>query len=1223
MTKLLYKLGQICVQHRRWVLSSWIFLAAVTITLAILTGGETSDTFEIPNTESQQASNLLENRFPEQGGSSARMVFAIPDRSGENKGTLDSPENRNLIERVLTDIATQPHVIKAPNPLESPPGPPVVSPDSTIAFSTILFDIDEREVGEEGLERLDKAAEVAREGGLLVQIGGDVPRTVSSGPGESHTSELIGLSVAVLVLLIAFGSLLAMGMPIITAIFGLGIGLSGISLLAAVTDVSSAGPTLATMIGLAVGIDYALFVVTRHRENLNKGMTIQDAAALANATAGGAVIFAGITVIIAISGLALVGIPFVTAMGFASAITVAVAVAVAITLLPALFGFVGRNIDRFGVPGIKSEAKKKLQAESKPTLSSRWAQHVTQHPWRFLLAGLLFMGILAIPMVDIRLGMPSDATAPASTSRRVAYDLIVEGFGPGFNGPLVIVADLQDVADIETTLEEVRTNVLEEDGVRNVSPARLNPAGDTAVLFATPATAPNAEETEDLVEQLRSATLQDIEDATGAHLALTGSTAVLIDMSAKISDALPLFIGAVVALSFFLLMMVFRSVLVPLKAAIAILLSIGSSYGVIVAIFQWGWLKDLIGLEETIPILSFLPMMMFAILFGLSMDYEVFILSRIHEEYLTTGNPKYSVLTGLAESARVITAAALIMISVFGSFILGDDATIKMFGIGLSVAVFLDATVVRMVIVPAVMILLDRAAWWMPRWLDKILPNLQIEGGINIPTAYVPQVEPGYSMPVVGTGLSFPASSQQTTAVETIETTVTGVPLPTLVGAAGKESHGKWTADETTRDIPILLPLSSTEGATAPEAATAGTFQEAGLSPTNISPDISKDVSYAGRRTPPPEKSPTETWDATKKLQPLVSSSQDNNQHGQEKDGQEPGKETVSFAPLDSSVLRLSHADTSAHYREQEHEDEDAGKEKTLASVISSTENSVQTIGSEQQKVTSNDLDISTFAKGKNEHTRGSSPGGSTPSEKDKSDMTESTQTGPLGPANRPAPGEISAGGAPPSPDSERPQARMLLVILLGTILAIALAIMIFLADDDDEDEPPSAASGNPAANQETPAPAPTSTAPSTTAPQDSPQNSPLPAANLPASRIQITEESLRSGVQTPASMPDYAIIKLIISLDTNDQVQLNGLLDPDGRVNELQEIIARLGPEAASQMVRATLATHTECVQVESDSSRAHCGFEEESGHANLIPNRIEVRQNTGGWWRIVGWWR
>jgi putative drug exporter of the RND superfamily len=482
-----------------------------------------------------------------------------------------------------------------------------------------------------------------------------------------------------------------------------------------------------------VGIDYALFVVTRFRQHLHEGLPVTEAAGRANATAGQAVLFAGTTVVIAIVGLLLAGLPAVTTMGFAVAITVVVSMAIAVTLLPGLLGWAGTRIDRFAIH------RRKATDAAHETLSGRWAHRVGRRPGRYAVTALVGLLVLAAPVLALRVGFADDGNAAPDTTQRLAYDLTTEAYGPGFNGPLTVVVEGPAGG---AAAGRVHDALAATDGIAQVSAPLANEAGDTSVMFANPTTAPGDEATAHLLDEVRGDVLPDAVDGTGATAQVTGSTAFFEDLSARISERLPLFIAAVVALSFVLLAIVFRSVLVPLKAAFMNVLSIGAAYGVIVAIFQWGWGKGLVGLDETVAINPFVPLIMFAILFGLSMDYEVFLLSRIREEWLRTGDSHTSVVDGLGATARVITSAALIMISVFLGFVVGDDVTIKMFGIGLATAVLLDATVVRMVLVPATMALLGNANWWLPGWLDRLLPHLDLEGGTGTVEADDEPAEP-------------------------------------------------------------------------------------------------------------------------------------------------------------------------------------------------------------------------------------------------------------------------------------------------------------------------------------------------------------------------------------------------------------------------------------------------------------------------------------------------
>lgn len=713
MSSLLYRLGHFAVRRRRFVLGAWLAVLVLVGVLASTVGGSTTDSFSIPGTESQRAADLLDERFPAQSGSDSQIVFASPDGA-----TLNDSAERAAVEATLAEIGSLEGVVAVSDPFADE----TISPEGTVGYAVVRYGVDSMEVTDEQVEALLDTAAIGEAAGVRVEFGGDVVGAHGEEPG--HTSELIGLGVAVIVLLFAFGSVIAMGLPLLTALLGVGITMMGITLVAGIVDVSGTAPILAMMIGLAIGIDYALFIVTRHRQNLAEGHSVEESAARANATAGGAVVFAGVTVVIALAGLAVVGIPFVTVMGIAAAMSVVIGIAIAITLIPAMLGFAGTNIDRWRI----GRARTGSHDEAKATLSARWAKRVTERPGIALLGGLAVMIALAVPALSIRLGMTDAGSNPKSTTTRQAYDLLADGFGPGFNGPLMLVTDLSGAGDPQAAIDALSTAVADDDNVLRVGATTLNESGDTAVTQVIPRTGPSDKGTEQLVHRLRHDVIPVVQDATGAQASVAGSTAANIDISDKMGKALPVFMVLVVGLTLLLLLMVFRSVAVPIKAAIAILLSIASSFGVLVAIFQWGWLMGLVGLQETVPIVSFLPMIMFAILFGLSMDYEVFIMSRVREDYVRTGQARQSVLTGLTSSARVITAAALIMISVFASFVLGDDPVIKMFGIGLSAAVLLDATVVRMMIVPAVMALLDRKAWWLPKWLDKAMPNLDVEG---------------------------------------------------------------------------------------------------------------------------------------------------------------------------------------------------------------------------------------------------------------------------------------------------------------------------------------------------------------------------------------------------------------------------------------------------------------------------------------------------------------
>jgi putative drug exporter of the RND superfamily len=724
MTSFLYRLGRGAVRRRRLTLLIWAVVALGVIAVAQAGGGETSDRFEIPGVESQRALDVLEEEFPAAAGTSAQLVFAAEDGSA---GTLSDPVAARAVDAALADVAAQPDVGSV--------GELQVSPDGGIAYADVQYDRPSDDIRDRAYQRLEATADdTNRSGAVQMELGGDLPTEAAQDVPEGQ--EVVGLLVAVIVLLVAFGSVIAMGLPIGLALVGLATSLGLITLVAAVVDVNTVAPTLAAMIGLGVGIDYALFIVTRHRENLRAGMTVEEAAGRAVATSGAAVLFAGVTVVIAICGLAIAGITAVTVMGLMAGLTVAVMVAIALTLLPALLGFAGRRIDALRVPGLRGGAG----VPGRESMWHRWGRQVSAHPWRYLVGGVLALGLLAAPVFSMRLGMTDNGTSPTSMTTRRAYDLLADGFGAGFNGPLLLSIEL-DGADVLNDLAPLESAIAGDPGVQAVAPLQANDDGTAAVLRVIPTSAPQDEATTSLVHRLRDDVIpRALSDAPGAEVQVGGQTALFIDMSDKVSSRLPWFIGAVIALSVLLLMMVFRSVAVPLKAAAMNLLSIGAAYGVIVAVFQWGWLKGLVGVEETVPIVSFMPMMLFAILFGLSMDYEVFLLSRVREEYLHRRDNDVAVIEGVSATARVITSAALIMISVFAAFVLGDDPIIKMFGLGLATAVFIDATIVRIVLVPATMKLLGDWNWWLPGWLDRLLPNLDVEGGTGLPE---PDYEPG------------------------------------------------------------------------------------------------------------------------------------------------------------------------------------------------------------------------------------------------------------------------------------------------------------------------------------------------------------------------------------------------------------------------------------------------------------------------------------------------
>jgi putative drug exporter of the RND superfamily len=611
-----------------------------------------------------------------------------------------------------------------------------------IGIVTVQYDAQVQDVGLDAYELLQQATAPAAKAGVRLAYGGAVV-DYSNQPPQGN-ADLVGLLAAVVILLFAFGSVVAMGLPILTALFGLGVGIALIHVIAAVTTIGTLAPTLATMIGLGVGIDYSLFIITRYRENVADGMTIEAAAGHSVATAGQAVLFAGCTVVIAICGLAISGIPYVAKLGYMSALVVAVMMVAATTLLPAVIGLVGKSIDRWRVP---SPFHRHDHAGRPPTESiwARWATTVARHAWVFAIVGISVLLLLAWPVLSMRLGESDDGNLPTSTTQRQAYDLIADGFGAGTNGPLLVVVQLPTANDT-ALLTNISQAISKNGNVADVLPPELSPnttGPQVAVLTVFPKTSPESPQTSALVEELRSNVIPAAIGTSGAQAYVGGLTASYIDIGDRISDRLVFFIGAVVLLSFLLLMLVFHSVLVPLTAAVMNLLSVGAAYGVTVAVFQWGWAKDLIGLDSTVPIVAFIPMMMFAVLFGLSMDYQVFLLTRIREEYDLSGDTRQAVVLGLSRTARVITSAALIMIFVFGAFIANLTPEVKMFGLGLAFAVLVDATIVRMMLVPSIMEILGDANWWFPKWLAW-LPRLDIDSAAKappVPTAQ-PQPEP-------------------------------------------------------------------------------------------------------------------------------------------------------------------------------------------------------------------------------------------------------------------------------------------------------------------------------------------------------------------------------------------------------------------------------------------------------------------------------------------------
>jgi RND superfamily putative drug exporter len=700
--------------HRRWrVLAVWIVALIGVSVIGSNVGSTFSQGFSLSDTESARAAQLLESRFPARAGDEGQIVFAHP-------GGVQDPAVRTRMEQLFSDVAAVPGVTAVVSPYTED-GARQVARRGGIAYATVQFDRAASKIPDATIERIRRLADDAAGGDVRVALGGRMFQE----PGGLGPAELIGILAAIVILLVAFGSLLAMGLPILVALFGIGIGLGLVQLFSHLIATPDFATQLASMIGIGVGIDYALFIVTRYRQGLDEGFEPEHAVVRAIDTAGRAVVFAGCTVVISLMGLFLMGVDFVNGMAVGTSVTVAIVMLASITLLPALLGFAGRTIDRFSV------RRRKAPKPREQTLWYRWSRVVQRRPWPAFLGGLAFLLILAIPLFSMRLAFPDAGGNPTTDTTRRAYDLVADGFGAGFNGPLVLAAEYPKGSDTQA-LDALVTRLQRTPDVAAVIGPIASPSGNASVIRVIPSSSPQSVATTDLVGTLRDDVIPDTLRGSDVQIRVGGLTASSIDVSERLSSRLPIFIGAVLLLSFLLLMAVFRSLLVPLKAVIMNLLSIGAAYGVVVAIFEWGWGSSPLGVEQTGPIAPFVPMMMFAILFGLSMDYEVFLLSRIREEYDRTGDNAVAVADGLASTARVITAAALIMVTVFGSFILGEATTIKLFGLGLATAILVDATVVRMVLVPATMELLGDRNWWFPRWLDRIIPRLHVEAGPDV-----------------------------------------------------------------------------------------------------------------------------------------------------------------------------------------------------------------------------------------------------------------------------------------------------------------------------------------------------------------------------------------------------------------------------------------------------------------------------------------------------------
>jgi RND superfamily putative drug exporter len=790
MPAFLHRLGRLAFRRRRRMLALWLALVAAAVLCMTAFGGtgKLDNTFAIPGSESQRALDRMKTDFPTFSGTSAQIVFTATD--GQK---VTGPADSARIRAALDAAGSAPQVAKVVSPFDAH----AISADGTTAVAQVRYEVPQSALEPNALDELKSAVAGANQQGMRVDVGGSA---FGNAPSESHRSDIIGVGVALVILTLTFGSLLTAGIPVVTALFGVATAIFGALSLTGTVSISSTAQSLALMIGLAVGIDYALFIVSRHRFHLAHGMEPEESAALAVGTAGSAVVFAGLTVVIAMTGLTVVGIPYLTAMGLAAAGAVLVAVLVATTLLPAVLGFAGTRL----TPGPGSRAMRREQAVGgagedadgenvvsttgdnvlsgtgdnvargteeivasdaeeivasrtgervmSPTgervagtaanAAERWFRLVTRRPLRTLVAVVAFLGALAWPAHDMRLALPDNGTAPGSSSQRVAFDRIGEKLGPGFNGPLLVLADTSHSSDPTTAAQRVAATIGALPDVATVGKPVANPATHTALIQVIPDSAPSDPATKTLVNTIRDDRAAILRD-TGATVQVTGSTAVSVDVAAKLDSALIPFAAVVIGLSLLLLLLVFRSLVVPLKAAAGFLLSIAATLGAVVGVFQLGHLGSLIGADTTGPVSSFLPIILLAVLFGLAMDYEVFLVSRMRESYLRTGNPLGAVHSGARHSGRVVTAAALIMTSVFAAFLTSDSTMLKQIAFALAAGVLLDAFVIRMTFVPAVLALTRHAAWWLPKWLERRLPDLDIEGDHRLgPVHAVPESVP-------------------------------------------------------------------------------------------------------------------------------------------------------------------------------------------------------------------------------------------------------------------------------------------------------------------------------------------------------------------------------------------------------------------------------------------------------------------------------------------------
>jgi RND superfamily putative drug exporter len=714
MTAPLYAIGRFCSRHHYPVIGAWLVLAIALVAIGQASESKTSENLTLPGTGSTKATELLEDNLPQQAYGSNPLVIEA------SSGTLTEAKYAAAVAETAKKLEALPYVNSAVSPL-SPAGAAYLSKDGRIGYIPVVLALGPGEIDEAEAQRILDAAQPARAAGLHTSVGSYVGQQLSKPATE--TSEAIGLAAAVIILLFAFGTATAMMLPIVSAVIGLACALSIIRLLEHVVQVPGVASTLATMIGLGVGIDYALFIVTRHKLQLGEGMELRESIARATATAGGAVVFAGFTVVIALCSLGFAGIPLVTTLGFTAAIAVVVAVCAASTLLPAMLGALGPHIN-----SLRFKLGKTHPDDVEPHGWRRWAKRVASRPWIYAAAATAVLVVLALPIFQLQLGQNDISALPKETTSRQAYDGLNTGFGPGVNGPLLIASEFGSPAEAQQVLPGLRKQIAASADVAAVTEPTLDQKGTAGVFTVISKSEPWADETVSLVERLRDTVIPKAVAGTKTASYVGGQTAGYIDLANQIAEKLPLMIAIVVALSFLVLLIAFRSLLVPVKAAAMNLISVAAAYGVVTAVFQLGWGSSLIGLDHSIPIVSFVPLLMFAILFGLSMDYEVFLLTQIREHYTKYGDERRAVVEGLANTGRVITSAAAIMVCVFTSFVLNGNPVVKEFGVGLAVAIAIDSTLVRCMLVPAVMVLLGKRAWWLPGWLGRIVPRISIEG---------------------------------------------------------------------------------------------------------------------------------------------------------------------------------------------------------------------------------------------------------------------------------------------------------------------------------------------------------------------------------------------------------------------------------------------------------------------------------------------------------------